>query len=761
MSDLSDRPVEAEPEPATPSPPTLLAELCLLGVSLSVVVGYARLFDDAAFLAPIALAAVLGHVLAALLRRGGIGPFLATISHLTVLPLVLTWLRYLDTTHYLLPTARTLDRLNADLTESWNIFLDVSAPVPPAAGFIVVAMATAWIVALASDSLAFRLDATVEALAPATGLFLFSSILSDQRHRTGAAALFVVAVLAFSLAARVSRADGTGRWLATDTSRGTRSLLAAGVVLAVLAVVPAVLAGPRLPGGDGHPLVDLDGSSGGGDRVTLSPLVDIRSRLVDQSDVVAFRVESSAPAYWRLTALDEFDGQIWSSTGSYDGAEGRLPSSPSDTPISARVRQTFRIASLEQIWLPAAFEPISIDSPEVPVDYDRNSATLVVGSREESSDGATYSVTSVVPHLTPELLGDGTVGVDTEFLERYTRLPADVVVLARRYADEATTGVAEDDDYQKARSLQDWFRDNFDYSLTVQPGHGTDALTAFLDPATGRVGYCEQFAGAYAALARSLGLPSRVAVGFTPGEPEDEDEPDRYVVRGRNAHAWPEVYFSGVGWVAFEPTPGRGAPGAEAYTGVPPAQALPENPTTATTASVPTVTATPDTRPTRDEDALPDFSTPTSDRDEGIRPGSIALAVVALGAALWLIGVPAVGVARRTRRRTRSRGRPDREVEDAWTDSVRALALLDVRPHEAETSREFARRASSDVGVDPATHAELADLVTAATYGETAGPEDATRARQVAAAIAARCRRLAGPWRRVQATLSPGRQLRG
>ena len=195
----------------------------------------------------------------------------------------------------MLPTGRTLDQLSDDLAESWHIFLDISAPVPAAPGFVVVAMATAWVVAYASDSLAFRLDATVEALAPATGLFLFSSILAEDDHRTGSAALFVVSVLAFALAARVARADGTGRWLATDATRGTRSLLLAGALLAVVAVIPAVIAGPRLPGGDGRPLVDLDGGGGEGDRVTLSPLVDIRSRLIEQRDVVAFRVEAVEP----------------------------------------------------------------------------------------------------------------------------------------------------------------------------------------------------------------------------------------------------------------------------------------------------------------------------------------------------------------------------------------------------------------------------------------------------------------------------------
>ncbi len=572
-----------EPDEPPPLPPTtLLAELALLGVSLATIVGYARLFDDGAYFAPIALAAVLGHLLAAVLRRAHIGPLLATITHLAVLPLMLTALRYRETSTYLLPSGRTLDQLGDDLQASWEIFLDISAPVPAAPGFVVVAMATAWIVALVSDSLAFRLNATVEALAPATGLFLFSSILSDDRHRTTSAALFVFSVLAFVLASRVARADGTGRWLATDATRGTRSLLFAGAVLALVALVPAVLAGPRLPGGDGEPVVDLDGGGGSGDRVTLSPLVDIRSRLIDQSDVVAFRVEASSPAYWRLTALDDFDGQIWSSSGSYDAAEGELPANPDDDQQAPRVNQRYEIAALDQIWLPAAFEPVHIDSPDADVDYDAASSSLVVDSDIEIVGRPPLRSALDPPprparrplrrHCRPRhsSSSSGTPGSPPP----PRRWPAST---PPRPSGARTTRT------QQALALQNWFRsDDFQYSLSVQRGHGTDALASFLDPETGRVGYCEQFAGAYAALARSLGLPARVAVGFTPGEP-DPDDPTFVEVRGLNAHAWPEVYFSGVGWVPFEPTPGRGNPAAELYTGVPADQATPDDPSTATT----------------------------------------------------------------------------------------------------------------------------------------------------------------------------------
>jgi hypothetical protein len=116
--------------------------------------------------------------------------------------------------------------------------------------------------------------------------------------------------------------------------------------------------------------------------------------------------------------------------------------------------------------------------------------------------------------------------------------------------------------YIAALALQEWFRREFTYTVDVEPGHDVTAMVTFLDS---RQGYCEQFAAAFAAMARTLGIPSRVAVGFTPGEPLPEGG---WSVQGRHSHAWPEIWFAEAGWVGFEPTPGRGAPGAEAYTGV-------------------------------------------------------------------------------------------------------------------------------------------------------------------------------------------------
>jgi transglutaminase-like putative cysteine protease len=735
-----------------------LAEAGLLGVSLATVVGYGRLFEDASYLAPIALAAVVAQVLALVLRRIGVGAVLALAAELAILPLFLTWTRYGATTTHLLPTSVTLDHVGDDLSRAWDVFVDISAPVPVEPGFVVAAMAAIWVAAVVADGLAFRLDTTVEALAPTTGLFLFASILSGPEHRVASTALFLLAALGFTLAARVARADGSGRWLATDAGRGARALLAAGGTLAAVAILAAVVAGPILPGASGQPIIDLAGHGGDDGRVTISPLVDIRSRLVEQSSLELFTVEAAAPAYWRLTALDDFDGRIWSSSGSYVGVEGRLPQTPDPEPAASRILQTFRIAALAQIWLPAAFEPVTVSSPDADVDWDPDSSSLVVGTGHETSDGLEYSVLSILPRFLPGDLEGGTTGLDEDFYRRFTRLPLQARRVADQYVTEAV-GRSRTSAYDQALTLQNWFRDNFDYSLEVGAGHSTDALAGFLDPEFGRVGYCEQFAGAYAAMARSLGLPARVAVGFTPGE-EQADHPGTFVVSGRHAHAWPEVYFAGAGWVPFEPTPGRGAPGAEAYTGVPAHQASPTEAAPPTTSpTTPRSGTTPD-RPTRIEDFLPD---PAAGQGNQGRPDAVTVAGIALLVltGVWVIGLPLIGWWRRHRLRRAARGHPPLEVTEAWRESVRALAVVDLVPRPAETPGEFARRANAEAGTNWQAHASLAELTTAAVYGSETDEADVDQARAASTVLVTRARQLAGPWRRALAAFSPRSQLRG
>jgi hypothetical protein len=143
--------------------------------------------------------------------------------------------------------------------------------------------------------------------------------------------------------------------------------------------------------------------------------------------------------------------------------------------------------------------------------------------------------------------------------ELHTALPDDFPVEVRELAAlvvaQATTA------FERSLLLENFFRSSgrFTYNASVSTGHSTlDLASWLLDPASRnyRTGYCEQFASAMALMARSLGIPSRMVMGFAPGElTTQEDGAELIVVRARNAHAWVELYMAGQGWVRFDPTP--------------------------------------------------------------------------------------------------------------------------------------------------------------------------------------------------------------
>ena len=262
-------------------------------------------------------------------------------------------------------------------------------------------------------------------------------------------------------------------------------------------------------------------------------------------------------------------------------------------------------------------------------------------------------------------------------------------------------------------------------------------------------------------MARSLGLPARVAVGFTPGELQADG---KYHVYGRHAHAWPEVWFDGIGWIPFEPTPGRGSSDSEPFTGVPAAQ---EGASAGTGGSGQGGSSpTPTTRP-QDPDANPDDprdggaagggadgtgGTPTPSAPQQMPAALLAVPIVLGLLALWALIVPFV--ARwRARRQLRS---PAERVVGAWHRARTALTLAGVEDHADDTPVQFAIRADRAVPVDHRTVRTLADQVTKVVYAES-DVDDTTAAtmERLSVDVQHRCRDLQGWWTRLRMRLDP------
>jgi transglutaminase-like putative cysteine protease len=744
------------------------AEAALLGVTLAAVLGMSRLFDGGGWLGPLTANAVAAHVVVAGARRRGLS--LPTTGAIAIVgaAVVTSWTSYWWTTASGIPTGDTWSAMHQDLSRAWTLYQDVKAPAPVEQGFVLASCVALWFIAYVADWAGFRIWVPFEATLPAGTLFLFTALLGTPRGRGWAVAIFAGAILGFLLLHRMARQDGTSHWVADRRLQGHRSLLTAGAALGVVAVVAGTVIGPSLPGADSPGVIDpssLNGSDSS--RHTISPLVDIRGRLVDQANVEMFRVRSEEPSYWRLTSLERFDGRIWKSSGSYDHADGSLPEAVPTSLATDTFEQTFSIKALAAIWLPSAYEPRAVDATTVDVLYEKNTATLIVDQSVDSSDGLVYQVTSASPRATAADLEGVSGDVPEDIRDEFLELPEDFSPAVSDLARSLTEGITTP--YEKALALQNHLR-SFTYDLTVGPGHGDDALEQFLFET--QRGYCEQFAGAFAAMARSIGLPARVAVGFTFGEADPAD-PTLYHVRGEHAHAWPEVYLSGAGWLAFEPTPGRGMPFAESYTGVPVAQAATNDPGVATTA--PSTTA-PSAIPT-----LPDGSTGPSVRDDEldtiggsggggnggggdavitrffVRP--VRKAAPIGGAALlgYLVLVPLALLAHQLLRRRRAVSPPDR-VALAWTEAEEHAALIGYRPVPSDTFSERAHRLAAHFPDEeaPAHARQLARQLEAATYSAEGVDElDAELAEEAGAALSRSARAAAARPARLLRWLDP------
>ncbi|MEU3830958.1 DUF3488 and transglutaminase-like domain-containing protein [Streptomyces sp. NPDC029080] len=328
------------------------------------------------------------------------------------------------------------------------------------------------------------------------------------------------------------------------------------VALGVALVVPLAL--PSMHGG----LLEAAGTgvgagNGSGTISTVNPLVSLRDNLNTNDDrqVLSLRTSTDdiSDLYLRIVSLDDFDGTTWTPAQRHVVAvPDKLPT-PTGLGAGVRrspVRTTVTAAdTYAQNWLPMPYPP-----SDVQVDgrwrYEPVGMTLL-GDHGQTTRGKTYQVTSLDVQPTAEQLSAAPqppAGLRSE----YTKVPSSLPAVVARTAREITAGA--NSHYEEAVRLQDYFAvtGGFQYDTSVKVGRGPEAIANFLKQ---KEGFCVHFSFAMAAMARTLGIPARVAVGFAPGTPQGDGT---ITVNQTDAHAWPELYFEGVGWTRFEPTPTRG-----------------------------------------------------------------------------------------------------------------------------------------------------------------------------------------------------------
>ena len=315
-----------------------------------------------------------------------------------------------------------------------------------------------------------------------------------------------------------------------------------------------------------------DGAGGGdGDAVSISnPMIDLRRDLVQGADIELIRETTTEndPSYLRLTVLNTFDGTAWRPSSRdipvkqrADGAVTRPPGLDRTVPTKEFKATITASENFRSRWLPTPY-PVSAVRASGDWRYDRSTLDFISAANNQTTAGLTYSLNGLDLVPSAAELADAVPAPASVFTSN-TALPRDLPGSVRNLARSITDSVSTK--FEKAVALQQWFRvdGGFRYSTERSSGNGTDDLVSFLSTGKGgRVGYCEQFAASMSLMGRTLGIPSRVAVGFL--RPEQVAK-DTFVYSSRDLHAWPEMYFGGVGWVRFEPTPQR-AGSVPAYT---------------------------------------------------------------------------------------------------------------------------------------------------------------------------------------------------
>ncbi|MBB1585685.1 MAG: transglutaminase domain-containing protein [Propionibacterium sp.] len=322
------------------------------------------------------------------------------------------------------------------------------------------------------------------------------------------------------------------------------------------------------------------------------PTIELSHNLQRPSpvDVLTYRSSDRKPHYLRTTALTHLTAggaQLESMKLRNSGISEayNAPGEKIDLSVSMRFPSQY---------LPA---PFAVDGFDAAGDwgFDQNSLSVVATGDQGADQTANldYRVTSVIPNggssLATARAGSDPAGGET------LKIPEGLSDEVRDLAAEITKNANTDG--AKAKAIEEHLTSaSFTYTLHAPTSTGTDIISDFL--LRDKAGYCIHFATAMAILARIEGIPSRVAVGFTGGTQEG----DGYKVTTDNMHAWPELYFEGLGWMPFEPTKSIGS----SVTGE---NSSPAPPSSVPSTSPSTQTVSPEPKPT-ETTASPSSSPP-------------------------------------------------------------------------------------------------------------------------------------------------------
>ncbi len=533
-------------------------------------------------------------------------------------------------------------------------------------GLTMLLVAAVGVTTILTDLLAEGVDRPGWALLPSLTVYLIGAVGLLRDIPWWTVVLVAVGYLWILLADGINSAESWPRHLERTvrlTGRITPLALRMGGVVAVAALAATLLVGLVVPLPPTHQLNGGQLNQDTGPIQLADPMLDMRRNLSQpaDTDVLSYTTTASGGEYLRMASLAVFDGNGWQNASFHLTQGNTLPAPPGMDTLGQDVRTQVKIGDFRSEYLPLPYAPKRFDAAG---QWAYGTDSLVVVATGQDRTAATrdlsYDVTSIDPAPDGITLSTAQAGRPSDANLTATvpqDMPQEIVDLTLKITQSEPTPAL------KAAAIQKYLRsDQFSYSLEPQPGTGYDAMKRFL--LQDHKGYCEQFAGSMAAMARIIGIPSRVAVGWLPGTQKG----DGYTVTMHDMHAWPELYFEGVGWVRFEPTPGVAVPPAWTLT-------APEQPTATPTPSA-SASATPEATPTPS-------ATPTTSAAP-VQPAAPVIDVLAvlarIGIAIVLLalvtGVLALPGLLRRRQRTRRLAPPDggdvevsqQAVDAAWTE---------------------------------------------------------------------------------------------
>lgn len=434
-----------------------------------------------------------------------------------------------------------------------------------------------------------------------------------------------------------------------------------------------------------------------------SPLSTFRSYVKDREQVELIVEGDTAGAPIRLAAMDAYNGIVWTTTTSQSGGSGgsdsgefRRVAGPLETGVGETVLVSVRTGRDFGVWLPTVGQVARFAMSEAQREGLRyNVTTSTAALLPQAGSDSSYTVEAVIPEAVSDADLAEVPVADVE-LGTVERVPDIVEVLAREWSGPATSPI------EMARSLEQrmagtgWYSDGVDEGAPA--GHGADRMTALLE-SDQMVGNAEQYASAMALMARSLGLPARVVMGFEVAASDGE----AVEVVGSDVTAWVEIAFEGHGWIPFYPTPDKSrVPDSAQTTTNPDAQPQVNQPRPTQPPPTQAPTAEPnDVRPLEDDPEID----PAVDPSRGVYLVVGGIGLVLLVLVLPLVAIVVFKLLRRRRRRHASS--PRQATEGAWAEVM-------------STAR--------DIGLDVPANLTRGELVSALGVGQVADRRRGERA---------------------------------